>query len=244
MDNSVKITLIIVSAIIFVGLFGTLVFFYVNPSNTITASGEASVKAMPDVVSVYFNVETKWSTQKEASDKNAEIVDAMTIALIKTELEKKDITTSSYSVNPNYNYPDYQTIKGYTASHYIRIELPTSNSDKIGDIIDAGINSGANLNYINFEISQEKQNEYQKQALILATQDAKSKAEGIVEGAGKNLGRIVSISTPTYGGYYPYRVFGAEGVTVDASQAKVAATTIQPGEQDITGQVQITYTIR
>ena len=57
---------------------------------------------------------------------------------------------------------------------------------------------------------------------------------------GKTLGKVVSVSTSDFG-YNPWRLYGNDAMATGGAEAKIATTSIQPGEQDITGQVQITY---
>jgi len=64
MESSVKITSIIVSAVIFLVLVGIVVYFQVKPTQTVTVSGISTVKAVPDLVSIYFNIETEGETAK------------------------------------------------------------------------------------------------------------------------------------------------------------------------------------
>ncbi|HJX49985.1 MAG TPA: SIMPL domain-containing protein, partial [Candidatus Nanoarchaeia archaeon] len=85
MDKSVQITLIIVGAIIILALLGGSAFFQIFPGtgNTITSQGNSEIKVTPDLVTVYFTVDTDGITAKEAKDENAEIVDNLLTALIK-----------------------------------------------------------------------------------------------------------------------------------------------------------------
>ncbi len=244
MDNSVKITLIIVSAIILLVLIGLLVYFQMKPSQTVNVDGLAEIKAVPDKVAIYFNVLTEGKTSKEANDKNAEIVDNAITELIKQGFERKEITTENFNIYPQYSWSGgKQQIIGYQATHTLKVEFSTDKTDKIGGAIDAGVNAGAGISYINFELSLAKQNEYKKQALEQATLDAKSKVEGIASGLGKKAGRLVSISSSDFG-YYPWRLYGVEDAVGSAEMAKEAATNIQPGEETISARVNVVYALR
>jgi len=240
MEKSIQITLIIVAAFVVLALIG---MSQLSSQNTVTGNGQAQIKAMPDLVAVYFNVETKGETASEAKDKNSEIVDDMITAILKLGFERKDITTQNFNVYPNYNWKNgEQEIDGYIASHSLRLEMPTDDSDEIGEVIDAGIDAGAGISYINFELSQEKQNSYKAEALKLATEDAKIKAESIASGLGKELGRLVSVSSSNFD-YYPWRLYDAVGAA-NVEEAKTATTNIQPGEQEISAAVIVVYKLR
>ena len=171
------------------------------------------------------------------------IRDSVTTALIKLGLDRKDITTENFNVYPNYVWKNGERKQeGYKASHRIRVQLKDDKMDDVGEVIDAGVDNGAGISYINFELSQDLQNKYKKQALEQATKDARSKAEGIASGLGKKLGRVISITSQEFN-YYPWRVYEAVG-EASIKEAKSAVTEIQPGEQEISGRVSIVYALR
>jgi uncharacterized protein YggE len=187
-------------------------------------------------------VQTKGNDAKEAKDKNSEIVDKAITNLVKLGFERKDIITENFNVYPEYDWVNGQRIdKGYSATHSLKVQISTDKMEMIGDAIDAGVDAGAGISYINFELSMEKQNQYKAEALEAATLDAKTKAEAIASGLGKSLGRIVSVSTSDFG-YSPWNIYyGAE--MASAADAKLATTSIQPGQQTVTARVSVLYRI-
>ena len=244
MDKAIQITLIIVGAIVLLALIGVYAFFQLVPTagSTVTVQGISQIKAVPDLVSVYINVETNGTTSKEANDQNSVIVDNIITALVKQGFERKEIVTQSFNIYPwqEWNGDSYAD-KRFRAVHSLKVELSTQETSKIGDVIDASVDNGAAISYINFELTQAKQNEYKAEALKQATEDARLKAEGMAEGLGKKLGRVVSISSSDFY-YQPLRMY--DQVTVgNAAEAKSATTSIQPGEQDINAQVSVVYKI-
>ena len=244
MEQGVKITLIIVGAVLLLAVIGIAMYSQRNPSQTVNVDGLAEIKAIPDEVAVYFNVQTEGKTSKEANDKNADIVNAATVSLINLGFERKEITTENFNIYPTYDYSNGKSeITGYQATHTLKVEFSTDKTEKIGQAIDAGVNAGAGISYINFELSLEKQNEYKTLALEQATLDAKSKAGGIASGLGKSLGRLVSISSSDFG-YYPWPIYRAESGAGDVAMAKEATTNIQPGEQIISARVSVVYALR
>jgi len=115
-DNSVKITGMIIGAVVILALLAVYVFFQANPTETITANGVATISATPDLVSIYFNVETNGSTAKEAKDANSKIADDIITALVKEGFERKDITTQNFNVYEDYEWTrDKRVFKGYKA---------------------------------------------------------------------------------------------------------------------------------
>ena len=238
MDKSVQKTLVIMIGIVALALIGILAYSNFSSANTITGNGQANLKVVPDKVGVYFNVETKGDTSKIATDKNAEIVDKLITELIKQRFDRNQIQTTGFNVYPDYDWVNGKQInKGYRATHSIIVQMSSDDSSEIGDVIDAGVSAGAGISYINFELSQEKQNEYKAQALKLATEDAKIKAGAIADGLDKKLGRLVSIRDNSFN-YYPWPLYQAkEGATMDVAEAKAATTNITPSEQEVSASV-------
>jgi uncharacterized protein len=244
MEKSVKITLIIAVTLLIIVVLGFVYFNNQSTSNTLTSNGQATITVVPDVVAVYLNIETTEDNATSAKDKNAEIVDNIKTALIKQGFDSKDIETVSYTINPQYDWNNgKQDLIGYQALHQLRIKMPTEQSSKIGDVIDAGVNAGATISYINFELSPEKQNDYKAQAMALASQDAKAKAEAVASGLGKTVGKLVSVSTNSFN-YYPYPLYEASaGSTASDAKAAVATTSITPGSQDVSASVTAVFRI-
>jgi hypothetical protein len=245
MESSVKITLIIVAAVILLVFGGGYALFQMSNvnANTVSVNGVSNIKATPDLVSIYFNAQTNGSTSKEANDNNAEMVDEIITALVKQGFERKDIQTESFNIYEDFRWiNNKQVSNGYIATHQLKVELATNEASKIGDVIDAGVNAGAMLSYINFELSTAKQNEYKAQALKEASEDATIKAEAIASGLGKKVGKLVSISTSNFN-YNPWPIYASSGISEDVAMAKEVTTNIQPSEQDVNAQVSAIFKI-
>ena len=245
-ENSIIITSIIAVVVIAIAL---ILVFTLRPSsagNTVNVQGMATVKAMPDLVTVYFNVETKADTAVEAKDNNSIIVDQLIASLVALGFDRSEIVTENFNVYPNYEWTGReQKQDGYIATHSIKVELSTEESDKIGSVVDAGVDAGANINYINFELSSELQNQYKAEAMKLAAQDARIKAESVASGFGKNVGKLVNIQVNDFG-YYPWNVYSSSGMGMmeDAVMAKEAAVSITPGEREVSATVSAVYKIK
>ena len=213
-------------------------------SQTISASGSASIKVLPDEAAIYLQILTEDKSADLAKDKNAEILDKVTTALLKIELEKKDIQTDSFNIYPKYNYDEgKQEIIGYTVNH--RLRIVTEDFDNVGKIIDAAVDNGALVESINFELSNEKQAEFKKQALEEASKDAREKADAIAAGLNARIGSLVSVTASSFD-YYPYPIFRAETLEVGiaGAEAKMAVTDISPKELEVTAQVSVVYKVK
>src|SRR3989339_116043 len=132
--------------------------------------------------------------------------------------EKNNIVTENYNIYPNYEWDKNgkQIDKGFKATHSIRVEIDSEDSDKLGSIIDAGANADAGI-----------------------------KAEAVAEGFNKEVGDLISTSVNDFG-YYPWNVYSTRGMGVaeDYALAKVEATNIQPGEKEVTASVSATFELK
>jgi len=246
MHNSIKITLIIIAAVVVLSFAG--MFFYqsnFSTTNTISVSGQGTEKVTPDLITIYFNVDTKGATSKEADDANSVIVNKLKNAIISLGFEESDLTTQSYNIYPIYSTSGQQ-ITGYTASHSLLIEFSIDKKDEISSVIDAGTSAGAGISYINFELSPTLEQQYKAEAIKTASEDARVKAEAIASGFNKKLGKLVSVSLDSFN-YYPMRVYDSETVSggvSSAESAKTAVAGITPSSQDVNAFVTAVYRLK
>ena len=240
-STAIVVTLIIVIGAIIFGLIITNFLGSKSASDTITVSGNSQIEVSPDLVSIYYNIQTTGKTSQEAKDKNSEIVENVKIGLISQGFEKKEIQTINFNIYPEYEYPSGR-IKLYNAIHSLILKFSTEDIDKIGSAIDAGVNGGATINSINFELTPENQNKYKAEAIKFAAEDARMKAESLVEGLNKKLGKLVSVTDNSFG-YSPWILYEGRADAVSADEAKAAVTDIQPNQRTISASVTVVYKI-
>ncbi|HEY8815257.1 MAG TPA: SIMPL domain-containing protein [Candidatus Dormibacteraeota bacterium] len=198
------------------------------------ASGDAKVSAKPDTAFLTVGVDsvkpTAAAAQSDIAGKAAKLIaKARGIGIA-----DKDISTSGYSVNPNY-VGSNSTIDGYRASE--QISLKWHNVDTAGGALDALIQSGGATNVsVGFGLANPKVAEAQARALAIA--DAKTKAQAMADAAGVRLGQVMRVSdvssygaTPIFGGAY------------DARAAAPAPTQLPVGELDVQVTVEVDFAI-
>ena len=240
MDNSIKITLIVVSVVFLLGIASLITLSDIATPNEdiINVNGESSISVIPDRVGIYFTVKTTSDNSSQAASENARIVQEVTSSLMDEGLEKEEIETLEYSIREEYDWTNSKReLDGYTAIQSLKVELSTNDSERIGKILDAGISSGAQISHINYELSREFENEYKAEAIAQATKDANTKAESVAKGINKKLGKVVSYN------YNPRMYRDFSGVEAGQDVEKVV-TDIQPSEKEITASVRATYKIK
>jgi len=230
-----------VAVILVIALIAVGAYIYVNAfstAKTVSVSGISELKSEADFVSIYFSVETLNESAQKSQDENFKISNEVIGAL-----EDLGIKVETQNVNTYQEYDwsnNARELKGYKTVHSIRAEI--ENPKLAGFTIDKAAEKGALVRSINFEITQEHENELKAQALEEATRDARTKAEAIAKGSGGKLGKLVSISTNDYN-YYPYMAYSyAEGDSVGMAKDSVAE--VAPRDINVRANVNAVYQIR
>ena len=240
MNNKLLIALIVLGILI----VGYVIF---NSEPTVSAQGFSSIDTEPDEVSVYIIIETRNATTQIAKDRHDEISDKVIDNLEDIiGLDDEDIKLINYNIYPEYDWNNgKQREKGFVVTSQIVVK--TDDFDLVSEIVDAGIDSGALVSSINFELSNEKQSDYKAQALSEASADARKKAESTASGLGKKLGSLVSVQSEEF--YYPGPIpiyAKAEDVSEVAAviEARQAAVDLKPQDIEVTASVRVEYRLR
>ena len=165
----------------------------------ISLGGTGSVSVAPDMAIISFGVVKEAKTAREALDANNKAMASILKAMKENGIEKKDLQTSGFNIQPRYHYPKRKSdgqqpppkITGYLVSNNLTIRV--REIDKAGAILDLsvtlGINSGGNIQFTNAEPSA-----VLKEARTRAVKDALEKAQTLAEAANVKLGAILNIS--------------------------------------------------
>ncbi|MNO53603.1 26 kDa periplasmic immunogenic protein precursor [compost metagenome] len=205
----------------------------------VVGSGEISVK--PDIAYLTIGVETQASTAKEAQSTNSAKMAKLNTLLKDTwKIDAKDIQTGQFYVQPNYSYSEKegQKVKGYTAYHTINVKY--RDLSKIGQLLDAASNAGANR-IDNVQFSTENPDQYQEQVIQKAMANADLKASAIAKAAKRQVGLVLSVTqasveTPTY--MENYKMMAA---TADSGSA---STSVEPGEITVKTTLTVVYEMK
>ncbi len=211
------------------------------PSRTINVSAEGKVTVSPDVAKFSFSVVNEGSDPaKIANDNNAKINKA--IDFIKSQgVDAKDIKTISYSLEPNYVYDEKtrrQYLSGYKLTQTVQVKVRDLNKVAVvlAGLPELGINQ---IGSISFEVDD--QEKFLKEARDKAFDKAKTKALEMAAKNGVSIRRIINFSEYQNG---PIPYYGAEKAMGMGGGVASVAPSIQPGTQEITVNVNITYEIR
>jgi uncharacterized protein len=164
-----------------------------NPPQ-ILVTGEGTVSVAPDMAQVRGGVSTRAATVKEAADSNSRTMTAIIGKLVDAGIDRKDIQTAQFSIQPVYASSEPRTeqkLVGYGVSNQVIAKI--RNVDKVSDILDRLIAAGA-TNVWNVEFLVADPSKALDQARSAAIADARRKAELYAAAAGAALGPVVSIT--------------------------------------------------
>jgi uncharacterized protein YggE len=200
----------------------------------VSVTGDSIVQAQPDTVIITAGVVTQAKNALAAQQQNATKTEAVVRALKAAAGTGAEVKTSGYSLQPQRVYRENQTptITGYEARNMVTVT--TSDLQKVGNIIDAASQAGANdIPGISFTLRQDRP--ARDQALHQATSEAMGKAQVIAKALG---GRVVGIAEVQEEGFQrPVPVYQIEGL-MKATRDQ-AATPIEVGSLDISSRVQL-----
>lgn len=193
-----------------------------NPG--VITNGDAIVSKTPDIAFLSVGVDalqpTATAAQSDLAAKSAKLI-ARAKAL---GIGDKDMSTSGYSVSPNYTQPD-GTIKGYRASEQLQLKWHDVNT--IGKALDALVQEGGATQVgVGFGLADPKT--AQAEARSLAIANARSRAQAMAGAAGVKLGSVLRVSDlSTSGGSPAYKDFGPSAASPTATQVPVGQLDIQ-----------------
>ncbi len=215
----------------------------IDVADSMTFSGEATMKVSPDIARVSMGYYSEATTVAKAQKDVSEVIEKLQIKLQDIGINYSDIKTENYSVYPQYEYINSKSIlKGYRVAQSVEVKI--RDLDKSSDVLklagDLGLNEIGNLS---FEVDglQGYIDGLKEQAIKNAKNNAKEEARML----GVELGSISDYSFSSNGNNDYRVVYGLNKAmaSYDTTES-IAAPSITSGEQEIKVRVNITYRIR
>lgn len=236
----ITVLFIFICLFLFFKLFGPIPFFVQNITTTKTSlfsvNGVGEATAIPDTAMISFGISKTASSVKTAQNQVNEIANKITEDLKKLGVDIKDIKTTNYSVNPQYDYSEgTQRLIGYIVDTNTQVKLQPI--DKANQAIDIATQDGANqIGGMQFIVNDAKQKELEQNARKKAIAEAKEKAQSLADAAGIRLGKIVDIQENAQNNPRPIPLL------MSAEKASGGETTqLNPGENTITTTITLSY---
>lgn len=200
---------------------------------TIKVQGIGVVVAESNQGKISAKVVTTDMSADDAIVNNGTQVQALVDALNTVGIGGNDIQTTSFSFRPEYRWDNGGYIfEGYSVSSGLSITL-TNNSimgPVLDLIVDVGVTQINNVSFSSVDVEELKQ-----QALINATNDARSKAQILADASGVTLGNAIRINNTGNSNQY----YNGDIVPSTAPPG----STILPATNNITANVTIEYLI-
>ncbi|HVS75805.1 MAG TPA: SIMPL domain-containing protein [Steroidobacteraceae bacterium] len=208
------------------------------PPSTIQVTGQAKVSAAPDRVYIEIGVTAQAQKADAAASQNARRLSAVIAAVKQAAGSGAQLTTTEYSIGPNYRYPHdggTPTIVGYTASNVVRVRL--DDLRRIGAVIDAATQAGSN-NVQDLRFSLRDEQAPRSEALREAARNARQDADALADALGLRIVRVLSADeqSPVSVPRPVYRQF-------KLAAAAAAPTPVEPGTIDVDASVTLTVEV-
>lgn len=233
------ILFIFLGLFLYTRLFGPIPFsvnsIQTTKANLFTATGTGKATGIPDTAQLSIGVTKTAPTVAVAQEKTNIAVNKIIQDLKNLGIEEKNIKTTNYSVNPNYDFGrGGQNITGYTVTQTLEINI--APLDLANKAIDISTVDGVNIvNGVNFIFDDKTKKELEEKAREDAVKMAKEKAERLAKATGIKLGRIIDVQES--GSFEPRPIFAAQSLEA----GKSADTNLQPGENSITINITLSY---
>ncbi len=224
--------------------------------NTISVTADGEVRADKDTATFSFTHTADGKTAKEARAQLTEKVNPTLTAIYALGIDKKDVMTDSVSSYPKYEQvqctpvfcppqPQNPKIIGWQVSQSVSIKVRDigENGDKASKVLETITDKGiTNVYGPNFDIDEDRQNEFRVDARALAIKKAQEKADVLAKQLDVTLVRIVSFSEGNDNMYMPqYNIKSVMGSEMGGGGDAVS---LPAGEGKIRSQVTIVYEIR
>ena len=205
----------------------------------VVTAGEAVVKRVPDRAWVQITAESRARNPREAQKLNADAMSAVLQKLKAAGLPADALQTRGYDLQPEYDYNNgRQTVRGYVARN--TVEVRVDDLPRVGEIVDMAVTAGATqVGGVRFDLKDKAAAE--REALRLAVEDARHRAEAAAGGAGMKVERIIRIEEQRVVVTPPRPAMMA--MRAEASQA-AGAPPVEAGELELRGAVTLTATIK
>ncbi|MEO1305219.1 MAG: SIMPL domain-containing protein [Pseudomonadota bacterium] len=211
----------------------------IQPETTLSLSAEGSVMREPDMAFINAGVQTQGETAQAAMSANATAMNGVFDALAAANIERSDMQTSNFSLQPQYDYSNRQSgqpprLTGYQASNQLTVRV--RDLDALGETMDALVNAGGNT-FSGLRFALEDDRAAKNAARDIAMKDAIARAELYAAASGYEVARVVTISES--GGFSPQPMaMMAEARSMDRS------TPVASGEVGYSVTVNVTFELR
>jgi uncharacterized protein len=203
---------------------------------TIITSGTGRISVEPDTAELRLGVATSQSTVGAARAAAADAMTAILGAVTGAGVDRRDVRTSTLSVQPRYEYADGKPPKlaGYDLANLVLVTV--RDLAVLGAVIDGALTAGAtSLDGLAFRFDDPRAAE--REARTAAVAEARARADVLAEAAGVAIAGVHDIveggAPPTW----------PQPKAARAMLAAEASTPVEAGTTEIAVTVTVTFLI-
>ena len=202
-----------------------------NPRQ-VTVIGSGQVQGVPDTVTANVSIEFTAPDVTTAMNQTNDRQQAVINALVGAGMDRKNISTTTVNLQPQYSNPEpagTATITAYRATNAIEVKVhPTDAASKLLALIVSTGGDATRISSVSYSIADDSQ--LVKDARARAFQDAKNRAEQYAQLAGLQLGKVLSISEAS-------SAAPVGGMPPAPPRSLAAPVQLEPGQQTVSFSV-------
>lgn len=218
-------------------------------TRTVTVTGEAEVRVVPDEVLLTLGVETWDKNLETAKGQNDGIVSKVLAVATRYGIEPQHVQTDYVNIEPRYRngYYEERDFIGYFVHKNVVITLRDLSQFEslLSDVLQAGVNYVHGIEFRTTELRQNKD-----EARALAIQAAREKAAALGGELGQSVGDPLSIQEEQSGWWSGYNAWWGSSFGGGMSQnviqeaggaAALADSSVAPGQIKVNARVSVTF---
>ena len=219
---------------------------------TITVTGEAEVRVIPDEVILTLGVETWSSSLENAKAQNDVVVRRLLALMNEAGIEPRYLQTDYIGIEPRYR-DSYE--RSDFLGYFVRKNAVITLKDiaKFETVLSRSLELGANyVHSVEFRTTELRK--HRDEARALAIKAAQEKATALAKELGQSIGKPITITENQsgwwswYGSWWGYRWGGAatQNVVQNASGSGVmlADSTLAPGQIAVNASVTVEFELK
>ena len=225
------------------------------PIRSITVSGQAERKVVPDEAHINVNLNAQDKDMAKARAAHQGKLDALMKIVDEAGIDERKVRTQSSNLQPVYTYRNNngqseRVFEGYRAQ--TNLDITVGDTKKLGGLMDkiaaAGFEQGANTEWgdlMSVYYTLSDPDKVRDEMLVQAIGNAKEKAERMASAASASLGNVYQINeqgTPQFQPVMAPMMARAPGFGVMADAKMEAAP--PAGEQNVQSNVTVTYELK
>lgn len=195
----------------------------------VTVVGSGQVQGVPDTLTADVAMEFTAPDVSGALNQSSQRQQAVIDALVGFGIDRKDISTTQVSVQPQFTD---NTIAGYRASNAVKVKIrDTAKASQTLALIASTGGDATRINSVDYSITDDS--DLVRDARARAFDDAKNRAEQYAGLSGLHLGKVISISEQPGGSTPP--------PPTPMPRAAMQAVPLEPGQQTVDFSVTVIW---